>query len=279
MHSRSSLKNQPGLRIVWLVLACLLAALLTGAVCSRSDQAVQWAYDGPGAPEHWASLSEEYATCADGQQQSPIDIAGYSKGDAAPISFSYSADATSVRNDGKLVYVDYAAGNTLKAGQRTYELKSVHFHSPSEHRIDGASFAAELHLVHADVDGNLAVVGLLFGLGAPSPVVQAILDAAPAAGDTVVDGFTLNARGYAPGELGYYRYDGSKTTPPCDEPVDWYVMRQPKTISPEQVDSLLALSGGPNNRPVQPTGNRVITARRRAEHTRVSMRPCCRTLP
>ena len=162
MDSRSSLKNQPGLRIVWLALACLLAALLTGAVCSRSDQAVQWAYDGPGAPKHWASLSEEYATCADGQQQSPIDIAGYSKGDAAPISFSYSADATSVRNDGKHVYVDYAAGNTLKAGQWTYELKSAHFHSPSEHRIDGASFAAELHLVHADADGNLAVVGLLF---------------------------------------------------------------------------------------------------------------------
>ena len=264
MDSRSSLENQPGLRIVWLALAlaCLPAALLTGAVCSRSDEAVQWAYDGPGAPEHWASLSEEYATCADGKQQSPIDIAGYSKGDAAPISFLYSADATSVGNDGKFVHADYAAGNTLRVGQRTYELKSAHLHSPSEHRIDGASFAAELHLVHADADGNLAVVGLLFELGASSPVVQAILDAAPAAGDTVVDGFTLNARGYAQGELGYYRYDGSKTTPPCAESVDWYVMRQPKTISPEQVDSLLALSGGPNNRPVQSTGNRVITARR-----------------
>ena len=122
-------------------------------------------------------------------------------------------------------------GNTLSVGRRTYELKSAHFHSPSEHLINGASFAAELHLVHADADGNLAVVGLLFRLGAPSPVAQEILDAAPAAGDTVTEGFTLSARDYLPGELGYYRYDGSKTTPPCDEPVDWYVMRQPETVS------------------------------------------------
>ena len=38
-------------------------------------------------------------------------------------------------------------------------------------------------------------------------------------------------------------------------------MREPKSISPEQVDKLLALSGGPNNRPVQPIGDRVITTR------------------
>ena len=271
MDNRFSLKHQPWLRIVWLMLACLLAALLTGAACGRSDQAVKWGYEGPGAPEFWASLSEGYATCADGKQQSPIDIAGYSTGNAAPISFSYSADAASVRNDGKLVHVGYAAGNTLSVGQWTYELKSAHFHSPSEHRIDGASFAAELHLVHADADDNLAVVGLLFSLGAPSSVAQEILDAASAAPNTVVDGFALNARGYAPGELGYYRYDGSKTTPPCDEPVDWYVMRQPKTISPEQVDSLLALSGGPNSRPVQPTGDRVITTQRRAENAQPAL--------
>ena len=141
------------------------------------------------------------------------------------------------------------------------ELKSTHFHSPSEHLIDGMSFAAELHLIHSDADGNLAVVGLLFRPGAPSPVVQEILDAAPAVGDTAVNGFALNARGYVPNELGYYRYDGSKTTPPCDEPVDWYVVREPMSISPEQVTKLLALGGGPNNRPVQPTGNRVITTR------------------
>ena len=244
-----------------MALAWLLGALIMGAACSGDGQAVQWGYDGPGAPEHWASLSEEYAACADGKQQSPIDIVEYVRGDALPISFSYGTNALAVHNDSKFVHVDYGAGNTLSVGQRTYELQSAHLHSPSEHRIDGASFAAELHLVHADVDDNLAVVGVLFKLGPPSPVVQAVLDAAPAAGSTVVEGFALDARDYVPGGPGYYRYDGSKTTPPCYEPVDWYVMRQQETISPGQVDRLLELSGGPNNRPVQPVGDRVVTVR------------------
>ena len=155
--------------------------------------------------------------------------------------------------------VDYLSGNTLGVGERSYQLKSAHFHAPSEHRIDGASYAAELHLVHEDVRGNLAVVGLLFRLGAANPVGQAILDAAPPAGDTVFDVSRPNAGEYVPGDLSHYRYDGSKTTPPCDQPVDWYVMRQQRTVSQEQVDGLLELSGGPNNRPVQPTGDRVIS--------------------
>ena len=100
--------------------------------------------------------------------------------------------------------------------------------------------------------------GFGFRLGDPSPVVQAVLDVAPTAGDAVSGAITLNSGIEATNELGYYHYNGSMTTPPCEERVGWYVMRELKTVSPEQVDNLLALSGGPNNRPVQPTGNRVI---------------------
>ena len=253
------------MKIAALTLACLLPAMLALTGCGGGQEpmaanAVEWAYDGPGSPENWASLSDEYAPCADGKQQSPVDITGYQTGDAGQLSVFHGGDAKTVRNDGKFVNVDYGPGNTLGVGQRSYELQSAHLHSPSEHRIDGVSFAAELHLVHEDADGTLAAVALLFEQGAPSPVVQAILDAAPAASDTVSEGVGLNAGAYAPSAPGYYRYDGSKTTPPCYEPVTWYVMRELKTISPEQVDRLLALSGGPNNRPIQPTGSRTITA-------------------
>ena len=106
-------------------------------------------------PAELASLSEEYSACGDGRQQSPIDISGYQRGEAGPISFSYCTEATVVRNEGKAVHVDYAPGSTMRVGQRAFELKSAHIHSPSEHLIDGVSFAAELHLVHADADGDL----------------------------------------------------------------------------------------------------------------------------
>ena len=240
-----------------LPLAWLLV-VVTVAACTQQDTKVEWAYDGPGAPEHWASLSEEYATCDSGLRQSPIDIAGYETVSAAPVSFSYAGDALAVRNNGRYVQVDYGPGNTMSAGQGTYALKSAHLHSPSEHLIDGEGFAAELHLVHTDSDGNLAVVGLLFRLGEASAVVQEILDAAPPSGEVASEGITLNAAGYEPGESGHYTYEGSTTTPPCVEPVDWYVMHRAGTVSRQQVDSLLALSGGPSNRPVQPAGDRVI---------------------
>ncbi len=258
------LRNNPKMKITGPALVCLLLVMFALASCGDGEQpvadAVEWGYTGPGAPENWASLDEEYATCADGQQQSPIDITGYEMTDAEPISFLYDSDAAAVRNDGRFVHIDYPPGSMLSVGKQIFELKTAHLHSPSEHWIDGVSFAAELHLVHADADGLLVVVGLLFRLGDPSPAVEAILDAAPAAGDTVSAGTTLNAGDFAPDELGYYQYDGSKTTPPCQEPVAWFVMREPKTISQEQVNRLLTLSDGPNNRPVQPTGSRVVRA-------------------
>ena len=92
---------------------CLLSTMFAMIACGDGEQskmttdAVEWAYDGPGGPENWASLSEEYAACATGKQQSPIDITRYVEGEAEPVSFSYGADAKAVRNDGKAVHVDY----------------------------------------------------------------------------------------------------------------------------------------------------------------------------
>ena len=167
-----------------------------------AGDAVEWAYDGPKGPENWGSLSEEYAACAAGKQQSPVDITGYVDGEPVPLYFSYGTDANEVRNDGKAVHFDYAPGNTLSIGQRTLTLMSAHMHSPSEHLLDGASFAAELHMIHQDADGKLAVVGQFFRHGDPSPAVQAILDAAPAPGETVAAGIGLNARRIHPGRTG-----------------------------------------------------------------------------
>ena len=173
--------------------------------------------------------------------------------------FSYATNANVARNDGVFVHVDYPVGNTLVSSGRTYGLKSMHVHAPSEHTVDGEHFAAELHLVHADADGGLAAVGLLFALGEPSPAVQALLDAAPPAGETVEDGVNIDPGGYVPADPACFRYDGSKTTPPCAGGVAWHVVREVRTVSQEQVDRLVAIGGGPTNRPVQPIDGRVIT--------------------
>ena len=117
---RADSKNTRETNVAGFALICLLSTMFAMAACGGGKEttmtaaATEWGYDGPSGPENWASLSEEYAACATGKQQSPIDITGYVEGDAAPVSFSYSGDATAVHATMVMaVHVDYASGNTI----------------------------------------------------------------------------------------------------------------------------------------------------------------------
>jgi carbonic anhydrase len=46
------------------------------------------------------------------------------------------------------------------------QLKQFHFHSPSENHVAGREYPLEAHLVHADGDGNLAVIAVTLEEGA-----------------------------------------------------------------------------------------------------------------
>ena len=239
----------------------LLAAAVVGCARdgARPAPEPEWGYGGANGPDRWASLSPDFADCGAGGQ-SPIDIAGYAAGAGGPIAFAYRGGARAVRHDGTFVHADYAPGNTIAVGGRSYGLETAHLHSPSEHRIDGEGFEAELHLVHAGDDGALAVVAVLFAPGAPNPAIRALIDAAPPAGGTADGAADPDAAELAPPGGGYFRYEGSTTTPPCRTGVAWFVMREPLTIAPEQIETLRTLGGGPNNRPVQPLRGRAIAA-------------------
>ena len=223
-----------------------------------TSQPARWGYGGSEGPEHWGCLSDEYRPCSEGMEQSPVNITGWVPGPGAHIAFDYRTRATAARNNGHTVYLDFAAGNLLDVAGQRYELQGIHHHSPGEHQLDGESFAAELHLVHQDTAGNLAVVGLLFRQGDPSPLVQALLDAAPPTGVSVALSYGPDAADYVPNTLGYFGYDGSLTTPPCTEGVRWIVMQSIGTVSQEQAQQLQKLTHGRNNRPVQPIGSRTI---------------------
>ncbi len=238
-----------------------LSALL--AACGGEEAAAEWGYSGAMAPGAWAELSPEYENCGAGERQSPIDITGYAAGDPPPLGFSYGAAPTGMTNSGHAVYIHYAEGARLEFSGRSYQLQQAHFHTPGEHLLDGESFAAELHLVHRRESGGLAVVGFLYRPGAPDPMLEELLNRAPAAGEATgdedgsLDG--LNSAVLVPEERGFYMYQGSTTTPPCTEPVEWFVMAQAGTVSGEQTERLqAAASGGPNNRPVQPRNGREI---------------------
>ena len=194
----------------------------------------------------------EYAPCADGVRQSPVDIAGYGRTADPALSFSYDGGVRSVALVRGSVVVEFEPGSGLALGGRAANCCRPTPTRPPNTRWTASGFAAELHAVHEDASGTL-VVGVLYRLGDASPVLQAMLDAVAGAGE-----FPLDAGAFAPRSTAFYSYTGSKTTPPCQEPVAWAVMRNAETASQEQVEALQSLSGGPNNRPLQPLRGRSI---------------------
>jgi len=152
----------------------LLVLFTTPASLFASDQAAHWTYEGEEGPEHWSELSDDYHMCREGRNQSPVDLQQNVHAELPELVFEYFSQPVRETNNGHTIQLDIAPGSFLKipSRDRIFELKQFHFHSPSEHTIEGQSFAMELHFVHADASGELAVVGVMLKEGKEHPVLK-----------------------------------------------------------------------------------------------------------
>lgn len=227
---------------------------------ASSSAPAHWTYEGAEGPAQWAHLDPSYATCADGDRQSPIDIAGARDADLPTLRPDYRTVPLTVWNTGHTQQVVVPAGSTLRLGDATYTLLQAHLHTPSEHTIGGRPADGELHLVHRDSAGRLAVVGVLLRAGGQANAALAPLidHLQPTKGEPVaVPSTSIDLDGLLPASRTYWRYDGSLTTPPCTEGVAWLVLDQPVGISADQLATLRAALGD-SARPVQPLDGRRV---------------------
>lgn len=215
-----------------------------------------WFYGGSNGPSEWGRLDAAYAACATGQQESPIDLSGAISADLGPIGLNWPAMPGRVFDTGHAIQVEASPGGELTMGGKTYELLQLPVHQPSEHLLNGRRFPLEVHFVHTAPDGTLGVVGVFVEAGAANPVLQTLLDAAPAAAPTSARP-VLDLDSLLPAGRDYFRYEGSLTTPPCSEIVDWAVLAQPITASEAQIDAFAGLHPG-NTRPLQPLNHRFL---------------------
>lgn len=243
-------------RFVFMIL--LVTALAACAPANTGDNPPHWTYEGEDDPEYWGELDPAYATCSTGKSQSPIDVSNPSEQDLTNIAFHYQASQVNILNNGHTVQVNYDAGSYIELDGIRYDVLQFHYHAPSEHVVDGKEFPAELHIVHKNADGGLAVVGILLAEGSQNDAYQSFIDNLPAEKSDVHDaGVTVNATDLIPTVQTTFRYSGSLTTPPCTEGVNWLVMTTPVELSSEQMNKLESIFEK-NNRPVQPLNDRPL---------------------
>lgn len=203
-----------------------------------------------------------------GTRQSPINIVSTDSKHASghKIVFSYHPSTKTVVNLGHTVQVKYDDGNTLRYEGGVYDFKQFHFHTPSEHLIDGVTYPMELHMVHTlkqegDQKPVYLVVGILFKEGKANKFLEkfltAIPDSAGATNHLANEYIDINELLKQAGPLHYYHYEGSLTTPPYTETVTWLLVKHVLEASPEQIEKLNKIEGN-NARHIQELHDRMI---------------------
>jgi carbonic anhydrase len=244
-------------------LSLLLAILFAGWNVSPSAQehkeGHEWSYDGADGPSHWGDLRPEFAPCKTGHRQSPIDIRNPRKADLPAIKFVYEPSPLHIIDNGHTVLINYKPGSFIRVGDHQYELKQLHFHRPSEEKINGKTYEMVAHMVHADQEGKLAVVAVLLQKGSDNQLVHQLWSVLPREKEKeqVFENIQIDADGLLPADRGYYTFPGSLTTPPCSEDVTWFVMRQPVTVSAAEIAQFERLYRN-DARPTQPVYDRVV---------------------
>lgn len=214
---------------------------------------------------HWAyndqtAWSQVAGVCAQGHEQSPVNLSS-----AAPViempdlgTHYAPANGSFVNNGHTLQFTPAQSAATLMIGDQAFSFAQFHFHSPAEHTIDRRAYPAELHFVHRNSAGQLAVLGVFIEEGGENEALGALLAATPTGeGEALATHITADLVALLPADRSYFAYAGSLTTPPCSEGVRWNVLRTPIQASAAQIAALRELLGS-SSRHVQPLNERTV---------------------
>jgi carbonic anhydrase len=249
-------------RFVRLTL-CLVAAGLCREAVARDPATTrepEWSYSGVSGPDQWGDLGGAYEPCARGELQSPIDIVETQRVTYTPLLFRYRSQLLEAENTGRGVRLISPPGSALVVRGQAYDLVEFSFHVPGLHGFQGVAAEAEIHMLHRDGQGGYAVVAVPLRAGErENRILDRILEYLPTRpGERVRQRQVgINPLFLLPVDRSYYRYTGSLVTPPCTEPVLWFVFREPLEVSAEQIQRI-ARATGVNARPMQPLNGRPV---------------------
>ena len=221
---------------------------------AHAAHAPHWGYKGEAGPRHWGDLEAANTTCSLGHHQSPIDIkAPKAARSVHAMAFDYGSLGFGLVNNGHTVQADPVApadAPSITIDGKSYKLAQFHFHHPSEHTVGGKRFPMEMHLVHKDEAGHLAVLGVFIRAGAANRSLAEVIARLPASPTSAGATVEVPLADLLPGKHDAWMYQGSLTTPPCSEGVQWVLLKEPITLSKSQIAAFARLFPD-NHRSVQ----------------------------
>jgi len=176
------------------------------------------------------------------------------------VTLNFQDKINAIENLGHTIQLDFEEGSTISTSNMTYHFKQMHFHTPSEHLIDGMTFPMELHIVNLFPPENqndtphYLVIAVLFKMGKENKFISEFLDMIPMEANTITKLTTGHVRlnDLLSGHLNekFYHYKGSLTTPPYTESVSWFILQTIIEASPEQIQTINNIEGN-NARHIQ----------------------------
>jgi carbonic anhydrase len=234
-----------------------IATMITSRSYAQTKTPPSWNYETLG-PTHWSSIDSSFRACQAGDQQSPIDLHATLKAEIPSLSATFAkAGSYQIWNNGHTLQINDSHGSQLKVGDLSYDLVQFHFHTPSEHTVDEKPTDMEVHFVYQGPQSRIAVLAAFLVAGkANAPFARIMAVAEPI--ENSKPNASFDPRPLLPDDLARtWRYEGSLTTPPCTQSVDWIICENQVSVASSDIVKFRKIF--PHNaRPIQPLNRRYV---------------------
>ena len=218
-----------------------------------------WSYRGKNGPDFWGHLDRSFLNCKIGREQSPIDI-NNPMASEEDISFrlQYRSSKLRIHNNGQTFVGSFDPGSYVEYKGEIYNLKEFSLHLPSEHTVDGIPRDMEMQFLHYNSQGKALSVGVFLEEGLePNQTLSKIWDLLPMEEGASSREIRVDSSKILPQASRYYVYQGSMTSPPCSQGVEWVLFSKSVGVSTEQVNKFISIYRN-NSRPIQGINKRKI---------------------